>query len=290
MKISRRHLLVASAAPMFAAPKRKLAICSETFAGMSFADACQAARRVGYAGIEIKPAHLDPDPASLSASKRREIRDTIAACGLSCPGLHALLDSPAGMHLTAPSEATRRKSWEYFARLVDLAADIADRPVLVLGSSKQRAAVDGATPNEAADRLKEGLHKLAPHAESRGACILMEPLAPHLCNVINTLEEAMVVVRAVSSPGVQTIFDTHNTAGEKAPPVDLLHRYFQWIRHVHLNEMDGKRPGAGNYDFAPVFRTLEELGYKGWLSVEAFDFKPDGETVARQAFEYLNSL
>jgi sugar phosphate isomerase/epimerase len=37
-------------------------------------------------------------------------------------------------------------------------------------------------------------------------------------------------------------------------------------------------------------RTLRELGYRGWLSVEVFDFKPDGETVARQAAGYLRSI
>jgi len=36
-------------------------------------------------------------------------------------------------------------------------------------------------------RLTEGLHKVAPAAEKAGVCILMEPLAPHLCNVVHTL-------------------------------------------------------------------------------------------------------
>ena len=61
-----------------------------------------------------------------------------------------------------------------------------------------------------------------------------------------------------------------------------------WIRHVHLNEMDGRRPGAGNFPFPVVLRALNELQYAGWLSVEVFDFKPDGETVARESFEYLD--
>jgi len=35
---------------------------------------------------------------------------------------------------------------------------------------------------------------------------------------------------------------------------------------------------------------LQELNYSGWLSVEVFDFKPDGTTVARLAREYLATL
>jgi sugar phosphate isomerase/epimerase len=54
--------------------------------------------------------------------------------------------------------------------------------------------------------------------------------------------------------------------------------------------MDGKRPGAGDYDFQAVLDALRSVEYAGWVSVEVFDFKPDGETVARLAIEYLNSL
>jgi sugar phosphate isomerase/epimerase len=118
----------------------------------------------------------------------------------------------------------------------------------------------------------------------------MEPLAPQLCNIVNTLAEAMAIVRAVNSPAVQTIFDTHNTAAEKRPMDELIREYLPWIRHVHLNEMDGQRPGAGNFPFGPVLETLRKAGYAGWLSVEVFDFKPDGETVARLALEHLRKV
>jgi sugar phosphate isomerase/epimerase len=118
----------------------------------------------------------------------------------------------------------------------------------------------------------------------------MEPLAPHLCNVVNTLAEAVSIVRAVDSPAVQTILDTHNTAGETESAPALLKRYMPFIRHVHLNELDGRRPGAGRYPFQTVFQSLRQLGYRGWISVEVFDFKPDGETVARLSRDYLRDI
>jgi D-psicose/D-tagatose/L-ribulose 3-epimerase len=94
----------------------------------------------------------------------------------------------------------------------------------------------------------------------------------------------------VNSPAVQTIFDAHNTAAETRPLDELIREYLPWIRHVHLNEMDGQRPGAGNFPFGLVLQTLRKAGYAGWLSVEVFDFKPDGETVARLALEYLKKI
>jgi D-psicose/D-tagatose/L-ribulose 3-epimerase len=290
MKVPRRSLLLGWAAPLLARPRPRLAICSETFAGVSFAEACAAARRTGYEGIEIEPAHLSPDPAALSGPERLGIRRAMNSEGLQCVGLHSLFKAPPGLHLTTPDATVRRRSWDYFSRLIDLAADISPATILVLGSAKQRSAVDGAAPSDATRRLIDGLSALAPHAMERGVIILMEPLAPHLCNVVNTLEEAMRVVRNVNSPAVGTMLDTHNTAAETKPLDLLIGEYLPHIRHVHLNEMDGTRPGAANFNFKSGLDALDRGGYHNWLSVEVFDFKPDGVTVAQLANEYIRRL
>ncbi len=70
----------------------------------------------------------------------------------------------------------------------------------------------------------------------------------------------------------------------------LIRRHFANIRHVHLNEMDGRYPGSGNFPFPAVLRELSALNYTGWVSVELLDFKPDGETVASRSAEYLRGI
>jgi sugar phosphate isomerase/epimerase len=194
------------------------------------------------------------------------------------------------LHLTTPDDEVRRRSWTYFDRLIDLAGDLGDRPVMVLGSARQRQAIDGTTPFEAIERLRRGLAEVARHAEKRGVTILLEPLAPHLCNVVNSMDEAALIVQTIGSPALQSMFDTHNTTAETLSLSQVIHGHFSRIRHVHLNELDGKYPGSGAFDFLSVLRTLRDLDYAGWLSVEVFDFQPDGETVARNALSYLQKL
>jgi sugar phosphate isomerase/epimerase len=292
--MNRRSWLAASGAAFLGAagsPARfRLAICSETFQGASFSGICEAARRTGYTGLEIDPSNLSGDPAGLSAAERRSLSNQMKVNGLHYCGLHSFLKAPAGLHLTTPDAAVRTRTWEYFVRLIDLAADLGPSPVMVLGSSKQRQAINDATPADAAKRLAEGLSKVAPQAARRGVTILVEPLAPHLCNVVNTMAEAIAIVDQVRSPAVQSMFDTHNTTAETAPLPEVIRKHFARIRHVHLNELDGRYPGAGSFAFAPVLQTLRVLDYRGWLSVEVFDFKPDGETVARLAADRIRSI
>jgi sugar phosphate isomerase/epimerase len=66
-------------------------------------------------------------------------------------------------------------------------------------------------------------------------------------------------------------------------------RYFEFIRHVHVNELDGRHCGTGGYDFGPVFEVLARRGYRGWISLEAFDFTPGPERLAEESLHHLDS-
>ncbi|MGB9606774.1 MAG: TIM barrel protein [Bryobacteraceae bacterium] len=108
--------------------------------------------------------------------------------------------------------------WEYLARLVHLAADIAPGSVLALRSGKQRSAVVGASVSDAIRRLRDGLVSLAPEAEKAGVTVLLEPLAPHLCNLVNTLAEAVAIAQQIASPAVSAMFEPTTQPGRRSRP------------------------------------------------------------------------
>ena len=273
------------------APYRfRLAICNETFDGWTFADACKGTIRTGYEAIEIGPHVLSDDPNSLSTEKRRELRDIRESEGVLYVGLHNILKAPGWLHVTTPDQAKREKSWAYFRGLIDLCADLGDNGLMIFGSSKQRNTVGGATREEAMGRLAEGLAGLAPHAEERGVQILMEPLAPHLCDVVNNLDEAVAIVEQVGSPAVQSMFDTHNAVDEKLPHGEAIRTHYRHIKHVHINELDGRHPGTGDYDFKPSLQALKDFAYPGWVSLEVFNFDHGPENIARDSQKFVRDL
>ncbi len=102
---------------------------------------------------------------------------------------------------------------------------------------------------------------------------LLEPWAGA---VVHDAETARAVMEQV--PGLRLLVDTGHVADWGGDPLELLEQ----ADHVQLRQ---GRPGAtqvhvddrtGVVDFAAVIRRLDELGYRGVLSVEYFDLPEVG--------------
>ncbi len=264
-------------------------ICNELYEKRPFAETCRAAKAAGYTGLEIAPFTLAGDPALLPASARREYCAAMRAEGLEFVGLHWLLVSPAGLHVTTPDTVLRNRSWEYLRRLVDLCADLGPNGIMVFGSPKQRSSTGGLSAREATKLLTDGLAVLAPYAASRGVTVLLEQLSPDQTDVVTTVDEAAAVVSEIGSPAIRTMFDCHNARKEAEPHAALVDRHFELIRHIHINEADGRHPGTGIYDYKPLLGVLARRRYPGWLSLEVFDFRAGADSIASQSLSFMQS-
>ena len=268
-------------------------ICNEIFhppgveSLYSFAAACRKIREIGYAGIEIAPFTLAESPQWITAADRKKYRAAMAEEGLEFVGLHWLMLSPKGLHVTTPENELREKSWTHVRHLIDLCADLGDNGVMVFGSPGQRNSVGGSSSEDSTKRFRDGFVGIAKHAEDRGVTVLVEALPKAQSDVVNTVAAAVEIVKYCASPAIQTMFDSHNAADEIEPHADVIRNHWQWIRHVHVNEMDGKHCGCGDYDFKTLLQVLAEQKYQRWVSLEAFDFSFGAETIARESLEHL---
>jgi sugar phosphate isomerase/epimerase len=292
--LNRRAFLAALAAAgvprLHAAGKRfRYSICNELFEKWDFARSIRAMKEAGFDGVEIAPFTLADDVDSVTPARRAEMRRIMAGEGVAFAGLHWLLITPKWLHVSTGDRAVRERSWAYFHKLIDLCGDLGEGGIMVLGSPKQRGS-QGNSREEATRNLKEGLASVADHASKRKATIALEPLASKDTDVVNTLDEAVRIVSEINHPAVQSMFDFHNTPDETEPLDAIVRKHFDRIRHVHVNEMDGRYPGTGNLDFRPVFQALADLKYKGWVSLEVFDFKPGPVEIARASMDYFRRL
>lgn len=269
----------------------RFATCNEVFGRRPLKDVCQAVRQAGYDGLEIAPFTLGADPAALTRDERRAIRSTIQNAGLDFVGLHWLLAAPEGLHATARDESLRKRTWQYVNHFVDLCADLngGEGGIVVFGSPKQRSSRDGMTSAQATELFITGLSHSAAQAEARGVTLLVEPLSPDQSDVVTSLAESVAIVKQIASPNVQTMFDVHNAAEEREAHTDLIREYFPFIKHVHVNELDGSEPGYRDYDFKPLLKTLTDLNYRGCVSLEAFDFSRDPVEIINRSIHHLKS-
>src|ERR1035441_7624195 len=262
-------------------------ICNEAFDKWPFADACRAIRKAGYSGIEIAPFTLAATPGEITAAQRAEYRDIMGSEGLQFAGLHWLMVSPKGLHVTGPDAELRRRSWDHIRALIDLCADLGPDGVMVFGSPQQRKTTGGLTREQATRNFIDGLAGVAPQAAQRGVKVLVEALPAAQSDVVQTLAEAGAIVGGIGGPAIRTLFDVHNAIDEEDPHAALVDRYFEFIRHVHVNELDGRHCGAGGYDYKPVLEVLRRRGYTGWVSLEAFDFTTGAERLANESLRHL---
>lgn len=262
-------------------------ICNEVFEGWEFEKTCEAVKAAGYDGIEIAPFTLAETPGKVTAPRRRKLKKIMADAGLDFVGLHWLMVSPKGLHVTTPDEALYKRSWTHIDQLIDLCADLGDGKILVFGSPLQRSSTGGLTPAQATRRFVDGLKTVAAHAADRGVKLLVEALPKEQSDIVNSVAAAVAIVDEIGSPAIQTMFDTHNAVDETEPHAVVLERFYDKIFHVHVNELDGGYCGSGDYDFKPILEVLRRKEYAGWVSLEAFDFKPGAVYIAQRSLRYL---
>src|SRR5580658_1367896 len=193
------------------------AMCNEPYGQRPFAETCRAIRQAGYTGIEIAPFTLAETPAAIGPAQRAEYRSIMQSEGLAFAGLHWLMVIPKGLHVTTPDAALRRRSWDHIRALIDLCSDLGPHGVMVFGSPQQRCTTGGITRAEATRHYVAGLAEVAPQASARGVTVLVEALPANQSDVVQSLAEAAAIVREISSPAVQTMFDVHNAVDETEP-------------------------------------------------------------------------
>jgi len=268
----------------------KYSVCNELFGDMDLAEACAVMRRCGFSGVEFAPFTIfgDFSEGAIRGGLDRA-REVLDGEGLAFAGFHWLLAKPDGLHFASLDPSVRKKTRDHLARLLDAAAELGGGK-LILGSPRQRGGFPGRDRKEAEGFLVETLAGLAPHALSCRSEILIEQLSPEQTDVINTMEEAAGAVDRIGAAGVSGMFDFHNAVSEKYSWRELVERYYPYIKHVHVNETDGRAPGTGVSDYGPAWEVLKAGGYDGWMSIEIFEVPAEPGAMLDDAMRLFRRL
>jgi sugar phosphate isomerase/epimerase len=268
-----------------------IAICNELFQGWPIERVFDYAAQLGYDGVEIAPFTLADSVTEITPSRRKAIRRAAEQSGVEIVGLHWLLVKPEGLSINHPDEIIRIRTQEYIEALIHFCADIGGK-VLVHGSPHQRTIKEGWDLIESWDRAKETFEVCLKTAQKRNVMYCIEPLAQESTNFINTVEEAIRLVKEIRHPNFRMMFDCRSASLQEKSLMEALLWALEsrYLYHVHVNDANGRGPGFGEVKFTPILKTLMAYGYKHYISVEVFEFDPDPQTIASRSIGYLKGI
>ncbi len=266
----------------------KFGICNETFVDWPLERAFAYARQLGYTGIEIAPFTLAADARQITPAQRAQVRRLADQAELEVIGLHWLLAKTQGLHLTSPDPAVRQATSEYLTELVRLCGEVGGS-LLVFGSPLQRQLLPGVSPEQGQIWAAEVFSRIVPELERCDAVLAIEPLGPAEGNFLNTAAEAVELIERIGSPQCRLHLDTKAMSSEATPIPQLIRRHRDLLAHFHANDPNRQGPGFGELDFRPIFQALAEIDYRGWVSVEVFDYTPGVERLAEESLSYMEN-
>jgi sugar phosphate isomerase/epimerase len=264
----------------------RFAICNETFQDWPFEKAFQYAAELGYTGLEIAPFTINVNAYDIPPARRAQVRKLADEAGLEIIGLHWLLAKTAGYYLTTPDEGVRQKTSDYLGELARLCRDLGGH-LMVLGSPMQRNLLPGVSHEQAMELAADCIRRAMPVLEECGVTLAVEPLGPKDGNFLLTAAAGRQLCEMVGSAHCRLHLDCKALASEAKPIPQLLRENADIMVHFHANDPNMRGPGMGDLDFVPIFEALAEIDYRGWVSVEVFDYAPGVEALASESIRYM---
>ena len=229
---------------------------------------------VGLKGLEIaKSAGFDyvelgvTEIAALSDADFDAALERVKQVGIPTPNANLFI--PGSIRLTGPEATDQEQQLAYvkkaFARLNRLGVKI-----VCFGSGGARRVPEGFPQEEAFKQLVAFGKLIAPEARENGITVVIEPLRRQETNIINTTRQGLDLVKAVNDPNFELLIDFYHLASEKEDPAIILEAR-EHIRHLHMANPQGRVFPLlwEEFDYAPFFANLRQIGYAGRISIEA---------------------
>lgn len=116
----------------------------------------------------------------------------------------------------------------------------------------------------------DSMRKTAEYAAQCDVTLAVEYLNRFECYLLNTAEDTVRFVKDVNHPACRMMYDTFHSNIEEKSPAEAIRACKDYCVHVHISENDRSTPGTGNIRWQETFDTLKEVGYEGWMTIEAF--------------------
>ena len=246
----------------------------------------------GYDGVD-----LDAEPDRIDPQLFNEVATLAASLGLKIP---ALICAWGGWHagevrdLASSDESVRSYAVRYTLKCIDLAASLDEPPLIEIAAVPPHSEYPvTSVPRPTLRRnFVKSTREIGAYAAPRGVRVAIEPINRFegYAGFLNSIMEAKSVADEVGADNVGVLADFFHVNIEDAALADTLRLAGDSLMCIHLADSNRQAPGTGHLDFLHVVRTLNAMGYSGYLSLDAVPAKPDWKTLVKSSIHFMKQM
>lgn len=263
----------------------------------SIPDALQKAEALGVQGLQVYATHGDMSPDQLTGAKLHEFKDRVASHGLTISALCGDLGQGFADQRQNPGLIEQSR------RILELAGELGT-PIV----TTHIGVVPADSNQDTYKIMQEACRRLAEYADAMQARFAVET-GPEIASRLKTFLDSL------GSRGVSVNLDPANfimVTGDD--PVAAVYTLKDYIVHTHAK--DGRKLrdvpaeiiysnieaniqeaaafielplGQGDVDFPAYLKALDDIGYKGFLTIER-EVGEQPEQDIRLAVEFLKKM
>ena len=256
---------------------RKISISNLASDGTPIESILPILREAGINSLEIAPTVVWPGWEGATVEAAEAFAESLKEQGFSVSSMQAILFAKPELQLFGtPKQLGGLKS--HIEYVTDLAQAMGAQ-ILVIGAPKNR--LRGEMPFDRARHIAvEFFAHVGDACAKRGVCLCIGPNpVEYSCDFITNSADGLGLVDLVSSPGFGLHLDIAgmHLAGESVH--DAIIAAGDRIRHIHVSEPNLDDFSNPICDHEGAARALQEINYKGWLSIEMRKCKNPEESV-----------
>lgn len=220
------------------------------------------------ADIDFDGIELVGEPSIYDIDQINKLKDKYNIRVPSICGMHPGPEEDDLRALSHYKAQEREKAVEYVKKCVDLAAGVGARSVLIVPSLVGQPQFFS-SKEEDINHAISSIKKAAKYAERNEIILTIEPINRYEVGLINSIEDAVNMVKKINNNFVKTMGDTFHMQIEEGDGIpNAIRRAGPYLQHLHVADNTRQAPGMGTMPWREIIRALYDINYPGSISLE----------------------
>jgi sugar phosphate isomerase/epimerase len=271
----------------------KFAFSSNAYTQFSLLDSIMEIAKVGYEGVEIMCDYPHVFPLPLDNNKVTEIKDIVRNNNIQISNLNAFTLFGIGdtYHPSWIEDdlELRKLRIEHTINCIKLANCLGVKNISIEPGGPLK---DLSNRESYLNIFIDGIKQVLPIAAEQKVKILVEP-EPGL--LLENSNEFVQFIKNFDSKYMGLNFDIGHFVCVDEDPSELVFKLANYIHHFHLADIKNKIhnhliPGLGSINFKNIIKSINEIGFDGFVTVELYPYKDNPTEAALESLRYLNEI